>query len=82
MYMKNKMSTPKKQKPQLFYKSGAKLIRRVIKNYTTKAPILDCGLLFISVVFIIICGIYYTKKIKSPKILGIGNWGLKFYATE
>lgn len=80
--MKNKMSTPKKTKTPTFLQVRAKLIRRVIKNYTTKAPILDCGLLFVSAVFIIICGIYYTKKYKSPKILGIGNWGLKFYATE
>jgi len=61
MYIKNKTSTPKTKKPQLFYKSGAKLIRKVIKNYTTKAPILDCGLLLVSVVFISICVLHYTK---------------------
>ena len=59
MYIKNKMSTPKTKTPT-FLQVGANLIRRVIKNYTTKAPILDCGLLFVSVVFISICVLYYT----------------------
>lgn len=61
------MSTPKTKKPQLL-QAGANSIRRVIKNYTTKAPMLDCGSLFVSVVFVNICNVRYTKKNeKAPK---------------